>query len=75
MTARALKGTAASTFFALTGTAAAGLTGLLFVAFSLRVQDLQRSQSGLCFGRIGGSDLRCRPIWPGGGSAWWRPGC
>jgi hypothetical protein len=32
------------TFFALTGTAAATLTGLFFIAFSLRVQDLQRSR-------------------------------
>jgi hypothetical protein len=32
-----------STFFALTGTVAATLTGLFFVAFSLRVRDLQLS--------------------------------
>ncbi len=32
------------TFFALTGTAAAALTGLFFVAFSLRVQELQLSR-------------------------------
>ena len=32
-----------STFFTLTGTAAATLTGLFFVAFSLRVRDLQLS--------------------------------
>jgi hypothetical protein len=32
------------TFFALTGTAAATLTGLFFIAFSLRVQDLQLSR-------------------------------
>jgi len=32
-----------STFFTLTGTAAATLTGLFFVAFSLRVPDLQQS--------------------------------
>lgn len=31
------------TFFVLTGTAAATLTGLFFIAFSLRVQDLQLS--------------------------------
>lgn len=31
------------TFFTLTGTAAATLTGLFFIAFSLRVQDLQLS--------------------------------
>jgi len=31
------------TFFTLTGTAAATLTGLFFVAFSLRVQELQLS--------------------------------
>ncbi len=33
-----------STFFALTGTAAATLTGLFFVAFSLRVRELQLSR-------------------------------
>jgi hypothetical protein len=33
-----------STFFALTGAAAATLTGLFFVAFSLRVRELQRSR-------------------------------
>jgi hypothetical protein len=108
-----------NTFFTLTGTAAATLTGLFFVAFSLRQRDLQLSRvirtrarylllwlivitvssafvvmpgqsvprwplrssscrraapltrSGLCFGRLGGSDLRSQPIWPGGGSAWW----
>ena len=32
-----------STFFTLTGTVAATLTGLFFVAFSLRVRDLQLS--------------------------------
>jgi hypothetical protein len=32
-----------STFFTLTGTIAATLTGLFFVAFSLRVRDLQLS--------------------------------
>jgi hypothetical protein len=32
-----------STFFSLTGAAAATLTGLFFVAFSLRVRDLQLS--------------------------------
>ncbi len=32
-----------STFFTLTGAAAATLTGLFFVAFSMRVQELQRS--------------------------------
>ena len=32
-----------STFFTLTGTAAATLTGLFFVAFSLRVRELQLS--------------------------------
>jgi len=32
-----------TTFFTLTGTVAATLTGLLFVAFSLRVRDLQLS--------------------------------
>ncbi len=32
------------TFFVLTGTAAATLTGLFFIAFSLRVQDLQLSR-------------------------------
>ncbi len=32
------------TFFTLTGTAAATLTGLFFIAFSLRVQDLQLSR-------------------------------
>jgi hypothetical protein len=33
-----------STFFSLTGAAAATLTGLFFVAFSLRLQDLQLSR-------------------------------
>jgi hypothetical protein len=33
-----------STFFTLTGTAAATLTGLFFLAFSLRLQDLQLSR-------------------------------
>ena len=32
------------TFFTLTGTAAATLTGLFFVAFSLRVRELQVSR-------------------------------
>lgn len=32
-----------STFFTLTGTAAAALTGLFFIAFTLRVRDLQQS--------------------------------
>ncbi len=39
------------TFFVLTGTAGATLTGLFFIAFSMRVQDLQLSRcSGL--GRV-----------------------
>jgi len=52
-----------STYFALTGTAAATLTGLFFVAFSLRVRELPLSAAGgPAWGRPGCSA-------PGRGSA------